>query len=236
MHCENSFQEAKTIKSALVTKCSYVAAGLPEMFPGDVNIELLDVFFGEGRVLEVLSHEAYWDVLFIDVDLQSSLEMTLLTKLMTLQLDTPVVIISSAYNPRECKVYQRAGAALYLGKHMELADFGSSLNKITPLVDLRILTNEQINENTSRTKKPSGLRSVFSVLSPCEKKVMNLLIQGFSVTKIAELEGKNHRTISSQKISVMKKLNLNKHNMKNPLAVYNKLESLIKSMGESKHK
>jgi two-component system, NarL family, invasion response regulator UvrY len=163
-----------------------------------------------GSAREALDHAAatLYDLAILDLSLPDSSGLDCLAALQRLQPAMPVLVLSLFAESEFASRAIAAGACGYLPKHAAGKDLIKAANKI-------LAGGVYVSEAYAEQLAFWGTRRASAVpheqLSTAEFRVMRELASGKSVSEIAAELSRSVKTISSQRVNVLKKLNL-RHN------------------------
>lgn len=211
------------ITAALLTDHKLISLGLPSVSGAGLVI-LTDVYYGHKGMVQLLSSNNEWDILFLGISYQKMSDMKMVTKVISEKTTTAVVIVAPIYNQDEERIYKKEGAKAYIMECSGVNNNCELINAVIEDVRERRMTSSKVEKDLSESSSDSQVVALFNSLSPCEKKVIKFYLKGLSVTEIASINRKSIKTISGQKQSAMKKLGLD-----NSMAIFRYLGKLVAS-------
>ena len=177
-----------------------IIATLPE----PVNVSSVEAF---DDVITLLSKKTF-DLIILDINLPGG-NSTRMLQTLKLQYPDSMVLIFSAYNEKIYALdYLRAGADGYLSKNS--SEDETKLAILTLLKKEKYvspITRQLLLNNLNRQKHPG--EDPLALISARETEVMNLLIKGIPLQKIADMLHIQISTVSTYKTRIFSKLEVN---------------------------
>lgn len=143
------------------------------------------------------------DVIVLDPDMPGRGGVDLIKQIKNISHDIPVLILSGRIEPGFACRAIRAGASGYLSKAGPFSELLHGVRRVAsgrPYISVGVA--EQLALDLSSNSEPSGLER----LSDRERQVLELLLLGNSLTKIADQLHLSVKTISTHKGRVMDKI------------------------------
>jgi DNA-binding NarL/FixJ family response regulator len=182
----------------------YGLAKIIATLPDPVNVSTVEAF---DDALALLSKKTF-DLLILDINLPGGNSTRMLS---TVRLQCPdiMILVFSAYNEKIYAVdYLRAGADGYLSKNSSEEETKQAIRSLLKREKyISAATRQQMLSNLGRQKNPR--EDPLALISTREIEVMNLLIKGIPLQKIADMLHIQVSTVSTYKTRIFSKLGVN---------------------------
>ena len=147
-------------------------------------------------------------VILLDMQMPDVIGLDLQEQLTQLGLKTPIIFISGQSHKKQIVQGLKKGAIDFLFKPFNLAELFTA-------IDIGI-TKDQAQ--LQKSAQEGNVRKNFSLLTPREKEVCHLLVQGFKNKEIAKQFNLVDATIKLHKVRIMEKMHAN--SLQNLVALY----------------
>ena len=147
-------------------------------------------------------------VILLDMQMPDVIGLDLQEQLTQLGLKTPIIFISGQSHQKQIVQGLKKGAIDFLFKPFNLAELFTA-------IDIGI-TKDQTQ--IQKSAEEGHVRKNFSLLTPREKEVCHLLVQGFKNKEIAKQFNLVDATIKVHKAHIMEKMHVN--SLQNLVALY----------------
>jgi DNA-binding NarL/FixJ family response regulator len=182
----------------------YGLAKIIATLPDPVNVSTVEAF---DDALALLSKKTF-DLLILDINLPGG-NSTRMLSAVRLQCPDIMILVFSAYNEKIYAVdYLRAGADGYLSKNSSEEETKQAIRSLLKREKyISAATRQQMLGNLGRQK--NSREDPLALISTREIEVMNLLIKGIPLQKIAEMLHIQVSTVSTYKTRIFSKLGVN---------------------------
>lgn len=169
-----------------------------------VNVTTVEAF---DDAVSILSKQAF-DLLILDINLPGGNSIRMLPAI-RLQRPNIMILIFSAYDEKMYAVdYLLAGADGYLSKNSSEEETKLAIQTLLKREKyMSAVTRQQMLNKLNLHKQPE--KNPFAALSMREIEVMNLLVKGIALQKIAEMLHIQVSTVSTYKTRIFSKLEIN---------------------------
>lgn len=147
-------------------------------------------------------------VILLDMQMPDLIGLDLQEQLTQLGLKTPIIFISGQSHKKQIVQGLKKGAIDFLFKPFNLAELFAA-------IDIGITKDRA---QIQKSAQEGNVRKNFSLLTPREKKVCHLLVQGFKNKDIAKQFNLVDATIKVHKARIMEKMHAN--SLQNLVALY----------------
>jgi DNA-binding NarL/FixJ family response regulator len=148
--------------------------------------------------------ELKFDILILDLSLPKIPGMEVLKKVKTARPNAHVAILSMHDNPEYMMKAMREGAATYLSKDTPGEILVDALRTIQK--EGTYFPAKMEMKSSSQFMRPVSDHGDSEILTPKEKEVLQLMVQGKSSKQIAAEQGLSSRTIEAHRLNIMRKL------------------------------
>lgn len=209
----------------LIDDHALVRSGIREMLQEVKGISVVGDA-GTGREGIELVRRFNPDLVILDLKLpdQTGLEVT--QKILRLNLDTRILIVSSVVNDLFLFRLLEAGAHGYLTKEAKQEELVQAIKSVCS--GKRVIS-QQLAKRLALAKTDYKKNNLFADISEREMEVMMMLIRGVSVKEIAEKLNISHKTVHSYRSRIFEKLNVKTDLAVTLLAIHNGLIVLEES-------
>lgn len=157
------------------------------------------------RLINLIKENKY-DLLMLDIMLSDGLSLSNLEYIKTVQPDMKVIVLTTFPEDTYARWALQLGADGFVNK---TAPFDEVANAIKTVINGRKYLSQEMLYQLSFEKSGKKKESIpFNTLSEREFEIMWLLLDGKTVTQIAELLHLQRSTISTHKIKIFEKLNI----------------------------
>lgn len=169
-------------------------------FPGAVFVEA-------ANAAEALAHSraAQFDAILLDITMPDRSGLDILSDLKTEQPETPVLVISMHGEEQFAPRVLRAGASGYINKSEVADEVVSAVRKV--LAGRRYVSAALAERLASQIGKETPATS-YEALSAREFEVLRMIAVGRSGKEIAAALSLSYKTVSTYRVRVLQKLNL----------------------------
>ena len=182
-----------------------VRSGLKQIFAHIPDFEVIGEASNSNEVMEHVGRDAL-DVLLLDLDMPGTSGTDLIERVKHRCPDLPILVLSMHNEPGIAMRAIKAGASGYITKNCDLNVLLPAIRKlaaggtyIDPVMAQRMLFDETPAAQTRR----------HGSLTDREMQVLNLLVGGTGVNEIAIELGISNKTVSTHKVRLMEKLEVN---------------------------
>ena len=147
-------------------------------------------------------------VILLDMQMPDVIGLDLQEQLTELDLKTPIIFISGQSHQKQIVQGLKNGAIDFLFKPFNLTELFSA-------IDIGIKKDQA---QLQKSAQEGNVRKNFSLLTPREKEVCHLLVQGFKNKEIAKQFNLVDATIKVHKARIMEKMHAN--SLQNLVALY----------------
>jgi RNA polymerase sigma factor (sigma-70 family) len=144
------------------------------------------------------------DVVLLDLNLRDGDGMTLLSELRRHDPDLRILVVTMVDDPGRVAEAFEAGACGYATKDEPFEHLSRAIEAVcngTPYLSARLSSIE-----VDACRKRPVARDALSVLTPREREVFELVVQGLTSAQIGERLGTSPRTIETHRIRILHKL------------------------------
>jgi DNA-binding NarL/FixJ family response regulator len=196
---------ATNVKIILVDDHTMVRAGLKALLQRESGLSVV----GEGstgREAVKLVRELSPDVVVMDLRMPDLNGIDAARQIIAIKPDVKVIGLSASTDERSCVEMVRAGAVGFVAKESAFEDLTEAIRTV---MDNRMFfgTPALFNIANIETKRGSGVEtSAFTVLSPREREVLQLMSEGRATKEIAASLKISVKTAETHRRSLMEKL------------------------------
>lgn len=167
---------------------------------GEIDIREANNFH---QVLELVKSN-FFDLILLDINMPGGDNLEMITSILKIQPDVKILVFSSYDESVFAMRYIQKGAFGYLGKDTEEEVVLKAVNTV-------LSGNKYISEKIvqSQLVNFSGNKNDLSSLSEREWEILNLLVKGQSTSEIAQNLNLRLNTISTYKVRIFQKMNVN---------------------------
>ena len=182
-----------------------VRSGLRQIFALAPDISVVGEAVNGGEVLERIRGESF-DLLLLDLNMPGFSGADLITRVKAHRADLPILVLSMHNEPQIAARMLKAGASGYITKDCEPDILLAAIRKVA--AHGKYIAPE-IAEKMVFDVTSSDPRAPHSLLSERELEVLRLLIEGRGGNEIAAQLFISNKTVSSHKVRLMEKMQLN---------------------------
>lgn len=193
------------VTAALLTDHKLISLGLPAL-SGTAMVRLTNVYYGRDGMVKILTSNHEWDIVFLSIGYQKMSDMRMVTKIISQKTTTSVVIVAPTYNQDEERLYKNDGAKAYIVECNGVNNNCESISVVIDEIKQRRITNHVKEKALCGSISDNRNTALFDKLTPRERDVINRIVDGMSVTQIADINKKSIKTVSAQKRAAMRKL------------------------------
>lgn len=180
-----------------------VRDGLKQLFSHAKDIEIVAEAENGKQVLDYLGRlEA--DIVVLDVSMPLIGGMDLIPRILAIRPDMPILVLSMYNEPQIALNMIKAGAAGYVTKDSDPAVLLSAVYKV--LAGGRYISERLAEQIIFFQRSGIGDERPHERLSKRELQVMQLLASGKSIGEAADELNISHKTVSTHKTRIMKKM------------------------------
>ena len=195
----------RVIKTIIADDHPVVLVGLREMIQRDERFTLVDEAVSSSQLVELLALNQP-DLVITDFNMPGDDTygdgLKLIAYIIEHFPEVTILVLSMVSNPLIISRLLEMGVAGVIAKNHIHEEIGKALNALAndrPYVAPKV-------QKTSVLSNPRVIDERFSNLSPREVEVLRLFVAGSSVSEIARLLNRSVKTVSTQKVSAMQKL------------------------------
>lgn len=198
----------KKIRVILVDDHAVLIAGLRVLINAQPDLEVVGEA-NDGDSASALAAQAHPDVVVLDLSMQGSPSLPLITKLKQLAGSARVLILTMHDDPAYVRAALSAGASGYLTKTVHEKVVLQAIRDVHQGRMVIDLDDERATAAVFQSVSPSSQASArVSSLSKREEQVLRLLGQGFSNQAIAQQLDVSPKTIATYRSRIAEKLGL----------------------------
>lgn len=183
---------------------SIVRDGLKQLFALFDDIEVAKEAANGSQVLELLRSEDF-NLLLLDMSMAGISGVDLISRVHLQVPELPILILSMHTEPGVATRALRAGASGYLSKDCDANTLVSAIRKVAaggkfldPAVGVQIACDNAQGDGGNMLEQ----------LTDREYHIMGMLVRGMGVNEIAGALSLSNKTVSTHKMRLMKKLNI----------------------------
>lgn len=183
---------------------SIVRDGLKQLFALFEDIKVVKEASNGGQVLEALRGDGF-DMVLLDMSMSGISGIDLISRVHLQSPQLPILILSMHTEPGVATRALRAGASGYLSKDCDANTLVSAIRKVAaggkfldPSVGVQIACDTGQGEGGNMLEQ----------LTDREYHIMGMLVRGMGVNEIAAELSLSNKTVSTHKMRLMKKLNI----------------------------
>jgi two-component system, NarL family, invasion response regulator UvrY len=192
------------IKTILIDDHQWVRSGIREMLRQEKAISVLGEA-GTGREGVELVRRFNPDVVLLDLKLPDHLGLDVMQKILRVNPDTRILIVTSVIHDLFLFRLLEAGAHGYLTKEANVDELVRAIQSVA--AGQRVIST-QLAKRLALTKIDYKKDHVFDTISEREMEVMMMLIRGMPVKEMAEKLNISYKTIHSYRSRIFEKLNV----------------------------
>ncbi len=181
-----------------------VRKGLKQIFDDTEDIRVAAEASDGGQVLELLRKESF-EVVVLDVSMPGLSGAELILRIHNRYPELPILILSMFNEVQIAKRKLQAGASGYLTKDCDPETLVSAIRKVAE--GGRAISPE-LAERIAFDSTPTPLITLPARLTLRESQILSLMAEGLTLNAIADKLSISPKTVSTHKIRLMKKLNI----------------------------
>ncbi|WP_027252133.1 response regulator [Photobacterium halotolerans] len=210
----------RTLKIMLLDDHDVVVHGISSLLSSQKHLQVIGTFTQSRALLNALKVREP-DILLLDYALSPKENdgVNLIKVISARYPKISILVVSSHYNSATVVLALRAGAKGFFGKHQNPQDLITAIDTISKqkiYLDSEMARKVTESKNTahvpvnSHSHTPDSIGKITrnKTLSVREQEVLRCILEGMTVSEIAEKFSKSIKTISRQKQDAMKKLGI----------------------------
>lgn len=198
---------APCVNVLIITPCQFTARGLlyAHQFLTDTSLHYNFTHVYEMDEELLAGNDIDIAIIDFDFNVENGL-ISFLVNRISEWYKTAVIALTSKYNIDAPLKYRRAGAKACIGKHMTTQEINSALTAVYRGEKWFSTGLTEPYLHSRLAQKSAQREQLYISLSACEQRVIKSVLKGISLTAFARKHHKSVKTVSTQKISAMKKL------------------------------
>jgi two-component system response regulator NreC len=199
------------IRILMVDDHAIVRAGLRLLIDAQPDMEVVGEA-RDSRTALAKALETKPDVTLMDISMPGTSGLKAIEQLLRVCPHTRVLVLSMYNDPAYARSALAAGGSGYVAKQAAASDLLTAIRSVyqgCPFVDSTLagrLLQDLLRKEVTRRSAPPGTPR--SLLSPREREVLILLVQGYTNRQVAEQIGVSIKTVDTHRAHIVQKLEL----------------------------